>query len=165
MPKTKIVESEPISENEDLCSKYWCDNGDRWDFFTMITGLLMLIMGLCCSTIEVGYIIYTYRIQCYCVGLWCSAGFLLIGTLAMGLYHYESVPSASLMLFCVMCDLIFGIVMPLIAIAFTIKCGKLNVFYYPITMICILVGLISIVHIFFVTRELLKLRRQFYREG
>ncbi|CAH8447853.1 unnamed protein product [Schistosoma turkestanicum] len=163
MPKTKIVESERISEKEELCITYWCDNGDKWDLFTMITGLLLLIMGLCCSTIEVGYLLYTHRIQCYCVGLWCSAGFLLIGTLAMGLYHYESVPSASLLLFCVVCDLLFGIIMPLIVIVLTINCGKLNASYYQFTVICIIVELTSIVHIFFVTRELLKVRRQFYR--
>ncbi|KAK4472580.1 hypothetical protein MN116_003819 [Schistosoma mekongi] len=164
MPKTKIVDIEQRSKKQDLCIKYWCDNGDKWDLFTMVTGLLLLIMGLCCSVIEVGYILYTYRIQCHCVGIWCSAGFLLIGTLAMALYHYESVPSALFMLFCVLCDFLFGIVMPVVAIVVTINCGKSNVLYYQITIVCILVVLTSILHIFFVTRELLKIRRQFYRK-
>ncbi|CAH8472223.1 unnamed protein product [Heterobilharzia americana] len=129
MPKTHVVDIEPSSNTPKLYFNYWCDDGDKWDLFTMLTGLFLLIMGLCCSVLEVGYIIYTYHVQCYGVGLWCAAGFLFIGILAITLYQYESVPSATLMLFSVICDFFFGVVMPITAIIMTISCGEMSLLF------------------------------------
>ncbi|CAH8825836.1 unnamed protein product [Trichobilharzia szidati] len=164
MPKTLIIGHDQNSNTQHSYFTYWCDDGDKWDLFTMLTGLCLLLLGLCCSVLEVGYILYSYSIVCYGVGLWCASGYLFIGILATTLYQYESVPSATLMLATVLCDFVFGIILSIIAISLvSVSCHQVAVLFYGIISICLLVIIISTIHIIFVTRELLKVRRQFYR--
>ncbi|CAL8079059.1 unnamed protein product [Calicophoron daubneyi] len=112
-----------------------------WGLFTLSSGLLFLLVGLCACLIQVSCVIQSLRIQCYAVGMWSASGFLICAIFAVHLYVTSPVRSVKMVLVTVICDGTFAIALQLAAAIVAGRCAQNRARYLGVCA-CSFIGMV-----------------------
>lgn len=177
MPRTLVRSTEVIKGNASQesnqrtkycpCSASCCSNaGEKfdWDAFTLSVGLIFLFLGCVCCTLQIASILSKFSLECYGVGLWCSAGFLVSAVLATLLYKQDRVAPVAWMIASVVCDLALGVILPMIGVCLASQCVRNVPIFIGIALACFFGILTAAYHAALFVREVMKLRYQLRRK-
>ncbi|TGZ75174.1 hypothetical protein CRM22_000531 [Opisthorchis felineus] len=164
MPKTTVANAEPEVKDRTLTQKIRCKLCDatefEWDLFTLTVGLIFVLIGMCCCSIQLASIIRYNTLMCYGVGLWTSVGFAVAGILAIRLYFDDRVAPAAWMVASVTCDLLFGVCLSTVGCILSAFCIASSSVFAGITVSCVFGVIFGTFHAIMFIREIVKLRFQ-----
>ncbi|KAG5448404.1 hypothetical protein CSKR_109680 [Clonorchis sinensis] len=164
MPKTTVAIAGSELKDRTLAQKICCNSCDatefEWDLFTLTVGLLFVLIGMCCCSIQLASIIQHNTLICYGVGLWTSVGFAVAGLLAIRLYFDDRVAPASWMVASVTCDILFGVCLSTVGCVISALCISSSSVFAGITVSCVFGVIIGTFHAIMFIREIVKLRFQ-----
>ncbi|THD22581.1 hypothetical protein D915_005989 [Fasciola hepatica] len=177
MPRTTLVNTNEVLDEkisvkrntpaDDSCLCHcrinWNFDFD-WDAFTLYVGLIFLFFGFVCCLTQITSVLWKLQLECYGVGLWCSAGFLVSAIFATKLYMKNRVAPVVWMIASVVCDLSTGVVLPMVGACLASQCVHESPIFIGVTIACFFGILTAASHAALFVREIVKLRYQLKRK-